>query len=188
MSAPARNTDERQPLLPSSGASNSDHGQGSTMTQVYKKSNWGTSAVPAQAAAVVFAALVWALVLNKLPKPLPLFGYHPLLQSAGLVLLVQSILVLQPTSTPAAKKAGLNVHQIINILLVLPLFTAGASIMWYLHDQPGQKHFISWHGTFGVIVLVWAWVQSLIGAASVWFNGAAFGGENKAKAVWKWHR
>jgi hypothetical protein len=33
------------------------------------------------------------------------------LQSLGLVLLVQSILVLQPTSTPAAKATALNLHQ-----------------------------------------------------------------------------
>ena len=96
---------------------------------------------------MAFTASIWALIFSKLPRPLPTFGYHPLIQSAALILLTQSILVLQPTSTPAAKKAGLNVHQIINILLVLPLFTAGASIMWYLHDQPGQKHFISWHGS-----------------------------------------
>lgn len=31
-------------------------------------------------------------------------------------------------------------------------------------------------------------VQVALGAASVWFGGAAFGGAVKAKAVWKYHR
>ena len=36
--------------------------------------------------------------------------------------------------------------------------------------------------------LVWLITQSAIGAGSVWFDGAAFGGGQKAKRVWKYHR
>jgi len=46
-------------------------------------------------------------------RPHLLISLPPLvLQSLGLVLLVQSILVLQPTSTPAAKATALNLHQV----------------------------------------------------------------------------
>lgn len=121
---------------------------------------------------------------------LPLFGYHPLVQSLGLVLLVQSILVLQPTSQqdPARKQKALDLHQLLNLGLALPLLSAGATIMWYLHDQPGTSHFISWHGTLGTVAVLWAWVQAVVGAASVWFDGKLLGGGAKAKAMWKWHR
>jgi len=39
-----------------------------------------------------------------------------------------------------------------------------------------------------VITLAWLIVQGTIGAGSVWFNGAAFGGPQKAKLLWKYHR
>lgn len=138
--------------------------------------------------AITFLVLIWSLVLSKMPSPLPLFGYHPMIQSLAFLALAQSILVLQPTtqSRPGEKKSAFKIHQWVNLLAVLPLFTAGASIMWYLH-HPGS-HFISWHGVLGTTVVVWAWIQAAIGAASVWGKGKAFGGPEKAKGVWKWHR
>jgi hypothetical protein len=39
-----------------------------------------------------------------------------------------------------------------------------------------------------VITLSWLIVQFLVGAGSVWFDGAAFGGGIKAKMMWKYHR
>ena len=123
-------------------------------------------------------------------KSLPLFGYHPILQSLSLILLVQSLVTLQPTTAqdPRRKKAALNLHQIVNLVLLLPILTIGASIMWYLHDQPEAQHWISWHGILGAVALAWAYVQALIGGLSVWFKGSLLGGENRAKRLWKWHR
>jgi hypothetical protein len=54
----------------------------------------------------------------------------------------------------------------------------------------------SWHGiltgpvsqTFGLITVSWLVLQSALGAGSVWFDGAVFGGGHKAKLVWKYHR
>ncbi|CDS00981.1 hypothetical protein [Sporisorium scitamineum] len=60
--------------------------------------------------------------------------------------------------------------------------------MWYLHDQPNSTHFISYHGMLGTGVVVAAWVQAALGAASVWWKGKLVGGERKGKALWKWHR
>jgi cytochrome b-561 domain-containing protein 2 len=42
--------------------------------------------------------------------------------------------------------------------------------------------------TFGLITVSWLVLQSALGAGSVWFDGAAFGGGHKAKLVWKYHR
>ncbi|PWN32223.1 uncharacterized protein FA14DRAFT_162423, partial [Meira miltonrushii] len=122
-------------------------------------------------------------------KPLPLFGYHPMIQSLAFLLLLQSILTLQPTtkSRPNEKQKAFSVHRLFNLALVLPLFTAGASIMWYLHDQPGSEHFISWHGILGTAVVAWTWIQVAAGIAFTAFDGKAVGGMQRAKNLWKWH-
>lgn len=188
------NEEDTQPLLPSSapsGPQSSDADTSSSMVAVKRNSLLSAPALSVQILAFIFVALIWSLVLNNLPGglfSLPLFGYHPLLQSLGLVLLAQSILVLQPTSQskPNEKKSAFNVHQVVNLILVLPVFTAGASIMWYLH-HPSQ-HFISWHGILGTTVVAWMWAQAAIGAATVWGKGQLLGGEARAKSLWKWHR
>jgi cytochrome b-561 domain containing protein 2 len=36
--------------------------------------------------------------------------------------------------------------------------------------------------------MLWITAQVAIGGGSVWFDGAAFGGGVKAKALWKYHR
>ncbi|CEH12771.1 related to cytochrome b561 [Ceraceosorus bombacis] len=163
----------------------------STPWRVFRSNNMSGSAWVVQIFAAAFVALVWSLVFSKMPwNNLPLFGYHPLLQSLGLVFISQSILVLQPTTTsrPKSKASALLLHQLIHLGIVLPLFTAGAIIMWYLHSKPGTQHFISWHGTFGFAAVIIAWAQAAVGAATVWGNGKLLGGPNIAKGLWKWHR
>lgn len=105
-------------------------------------------------------------------------------------MLLQSILTLQPTSQARRneKQLGFRVHRLVNLALVLPLFTVGASIMWYLHDQPGQKHFISWHGILGTVIIAWAWLQVAFGIVVTSFDGNLVGGISNAKALWKHHR
>lgn len=161
------------------------------MVQTYSKgAASGRSALVAQASAVGFAALIAYLVFTHLPYPLPLFGFHPLVQSLGLILIVQAILTLQPTTgaQPARKARASTLHQYLLALAVVPLFTAGASIMYYLHDQPGTKHYISWHGTLGAALVPLAWLQAAAGAAATWGNGVLVGGPNKGRALWKYHR
>ncbi|PWZ00232.1 hypothetical protein BCV70DRAFT_107167 [Testicularia cyperi] len=184
------------PLLPSSSDNVNDTSHTATTSprpaDMVKQENLSRSAVPVQAAALLFVALVWSIVFSTMsPWALPLFGYHPIIQSFTILLMLQGVIVLQKTSLQKSreeKAAAFQVHQWINVLLVLPLFTAGATIMWYLHDQPNSKHFISWHGILGTTVVVWAWVQAAVGAASVWLDGMLLGGPNKAKSMYKWHR
>lgn len=42
--------------------------------------------------------------------------------------------------------------------------------------------------TIGIICIIWLAFQILLGAGSVWFDGALFGGGLKAKGLWKYHR
>lgn len=151
----------------------------------------GPGAQATQAFGLVFVILVWGLVFSVFSfTSLPLFGYHPIVQSLALLLLLQSILTLQPTSQsqPSQKQSAFKIHQVINLLLVLPLFTVGVAIMWYLHDQPGASHFISWHGKLGFAALIWAWLQVAVGVAATAFNARLVGGPSRGKALYKWHR
>lgn len=103
---------------------------------------------------------------------------------------MQSTLTLQPTSMsrPKEKQAAFQVHRFFNLLLVLPLFTIGASIMWYLHDQPGSTHFVSLHGILGTTCLLWAWLQVAVGILVTAFQGKLVGNTARAKSLYKWHR
>lgn len=187
----SRQNEASEPLLPSSSTQQSDEVLPITPLDMVRHENLSRHSISIQASALLFVAVVWSIVFSSFsPLSLPLFGYHPLIQSFTILLLLQAIIVLQRTTTsqPSEKKAAFTVHQYLNLLLVLPLFTAGASIMWYLHDQPNSAHFISYHGILGTAVVAAAWVQAALGAASVWWKGKLVGGENKGKALWKWHR
>lgn len=179
-----------QPLLPSSSSSgHSSHLEPVTPLTMVRQENLSRPAFGVQASALLFVAVVWSIVLSTMPiTSLPLFGYHPLIQSFTILLLLQAIIVLQRTTPSHAeeKNQAFTAHQWINLLLVLPLFTAGASIMWYLHSP--DNHFISYHGILGTTVVAAAWIQAALGAASVWWKGKLVGGENRGKRLWKWHR
>lgn len=41
---------------------------------------------------------------------------------------------------------------------------------------------------FGLITFILLVVQIVLGGGSVWFNGRLFGGNPKAKLLWKYHR
>lgn len=178
-----------QPLLPSSSSGQSSHLEPVTPLTMVRQENLSRPAFGVQASALLFVAVVWSIVLTTMSiKSFPLFGYHPLIQSFTILLLLQAIVVLQRTAPSHAeeKKQAFTAHQWINLLLVLPLFTAGASIMWYLHSP--HNHFISYHGVLGTTVVAAAWIQAALGAASVWWKGKLVGGENRGKRLWKWHR
>ncbi|KAF8498360.1 hypothetical protein JB92DRAFT_3084604 [Gautieria morchelliformis] len=140
------------------------------------------------AGATLLVVSTWSAILGNNPQSLGYFAYHPPLQSLSIALFAFGILTLQPTSNPKTKKAGLNRHQIIILGFAFPCICAGGLIIiWnkYIHEAP---HFTTWHGTFGILAIAWMFIQIGLGAGSVWFDGAAFGGGAKARSVWKYHR
>ncbi|KAL0947339.1 hypothetical protein HGRIS_013458 [Hohenbuehelia grisea] len=138
--------------------------------------------------AAVFVVVTWVGLLIHSPAEKGWFALHPPLQSASIALITYGILTLQPTSQPKTKAAGFQRHQLVIFFVALPCITVGTlAVMYnkYLNEAP---HFMSWHGTLGIIVMVWILLQVALGGGSVWFKGVAFGGGAKAKAVWKYHR
>ena len=66
-------------------------------------------------ACTVFARFNVQYIHTDSAKSPGLFSYHPPLQSLAILLFVQGILTLQPTSTKADKARGLAIHQIFQI-------------------------------------------------------------------------
>jgi len=134
----------------------------------------------------------WILVFSQ-PNPisaLRFFAFHPPLQTLAVLLFGIGILTLQPTSksAPRAKERGLKIHQIIQLGLGAPCILVGSTMMILNKIDHGAAHFTTWHAKFGLISVIWIVVHSLFGGLSVWFGGRALGGQERGKALWKWHR
>ncbi|KAI0013338.1 eukaryotic cytochrome b561-domain-containing protein [Xylariaceae sp. FL0662B] len=142
----------------------------------------GTGVI-AELAAIILLASVWAPVFM---NELILFSVHPLAQSLGLLVVVQSILIVQPTHTGAQKQAGQKIHAGLN-LLSFALFLVGVVGIEVNKFQSNGPHFHSVHGYLGVIASIWVLVQYLVGF-TMFATPKLYGGETNAKKIWKYHR
>jgi cytochrome b-561 len=115
-----------------------------------------------------------------------LFSGHPLAQSLGILILVQSILIVQPTHTPEQKQVGRIVHASLNLVAFLVL-VAGVVIIEYNKIKDNGVHFHSVHGYLGVITACILLVQYFVGF-TMWQVPAMYGGEENAKKIYKYHR
>jgi cytochrome b-561 len=116
----------------------------------------------------------------------PLFSPHPLLQSAGVFILVQAILILQPTWTPEAKTQGARIHAALHLLSFLT-FAAGIAIIEVNKGPKKEAHFHSPHAYLGIVTGILLLGQYLFGLL-LWGFPAVFGGVDKAKRFYRFHR
>lgn len=128
-------------------------------------------------------AIIWASVFL---HPLSLFSLHPILNSSGLFLLVESILILQPTHTSEQKRKGTIAHAFLNNLAADTLI-AGLVIIEYNKFAHGAIHFTSPHGILGLITYIFLAIQAFVGFTQ-YFIPKLYGSVNNAKAIYKWHR
>ncbi|KAH8117227.1 hypothetical protein DFH11DRAFT_991090 [Phellopilus nigrolimitatus] len=128
------------------------------------------------------------LIVSSNLRSLSWFAFHPPLQMLAIGLFTYGILTLQPTNQPKTKAAGLTRHQLAMFLTGVPVLGLGTWVIYYSKNINARAHFTTWHGTIGIIAVGWMCVQILVGGASVWFGGAAFGGGAPAKRIWKYHR
>ncbi|KAI9852927.1 MAG: hypothetical protein M1838_003721 [Thelocarpon superellum] len=168
---------EDEPLLGRVGDASQPDGRGLLSNFVL-----GTAAI-AQAGIWILTIIVWASVFT---KPLILFSAHPLLNSAGLLLVTQGIVVLQPTHTKAQKEQGTTIHTIFNGFGFDALL-AGLVIIEYNKISHGGIHFESPHAILGLITYIFLLIQTLVGIAQYW-TPSVFGGVNNAKKLYKYHR
>ncbi|CAF9930506.1 hypothetical protein IMSHALPRED_008199 [Imshaugia aleurites] len=168
---------EDEPLLGRAGDASQQEGKGLQFNFVL-----GT-AIIAQAGIWILTATVWASVFI---APLSLFSAHPLLNSAGLLLTTQAILVLQPTHAPKQKHLGTNIHAVINGTAVLSLLAAFIIIEYNKFAHAGA-HFTSPHGILGLITYIFFAIQAVVGITQYYTPGI-YGSVDNAKAIYKYHR
>ncbi|KAK4212188.1 cytochrome b ascorbate-dependent protein 3 [Rhypophila decipiens] len=138
----------------------------------------------AQIGAFFLVATTWSGVFSH--PLLALVSPHPLLQSFGVFLLIQAILILQPTTTPQAKLHGQRVHAGLQLLSFL-IFLTGVTIIETNKHVNHMDHFHSVHGYLGTATVVLLVFQYTFGFF-MWAVPSVFGGVERAKATWKYHR
>ncbi|KIW05479.1 uncharacterized protein PV09_03363 [Verruconis gallopava] len=167
---------EQEPLLGRPG----DVSQGTQ--PIYNNLIIGTGVV-AQAGIWILVAIVWAAIFS---HELILFSAHPLLNSAGLLLIAQGALILQPTHTPEQKKTGTYIHAALNDVGLAALLS-GLVIIEVNKVKNGLPHFESPHAILGFVTYILLIVQALVGFTQ-YFVPQLYGGVDNAKKVWKYHR
>lgn len=141
------------------------------------------TAVLSQVGVWLIFLTVWYSVLT---TPIILVSFHPLANSLGLMLIVNAILLVQPTHTQEQKIEGTKAHSVLNVLGVAS-FVTGAVIIYVNKAKHDAPHFASVHGKFGLITGIVLFLQLLVGLVQFYFPNL-LGGENKAKKLYKWHR
>ncbi|EGS23585.1 putative cytochrome b561 protein [Thermochaetoides thermophila DSM 1495] len=169
---------ESEPLLGRPGAATQKPGA------PLVKNLWLGTGWIAQIGALILVLTVW---INTFIHPtFPLVSPHPLLQSLGVYALLQSILILQPTTTPETKLSGARAHACLHILSFL-FFLTGTIIIQVNKHVNHLAHFHSLHGYLGVLTTLLLLAQYLFGL-SIWVVPQVWGGLENAKSLWKYHR
>ncbi|GJE86961.1 cytochrome b561 [Phanerochaete sordida] len=147
----------------------------------------GFASAVALVSAAVFLVVTWIATFAS-GTSFYWFGWHPLFQSLSILCFTYGIVTLQPTAHPKTKAAGLTRHQLAMIVIGFPVAFLGYLAIFVNKLNSNHSHFTSWHGFFGLVTFLCMVIQIAVGGGSVWFNGALFGGNPKAKLVWKYHR
>ncbi|KAI9764457.1 MAG: hypothetical protein M1840_008480 [Geoglossum simile] len=168
---------EDEPLLGRPGDVLQEEGKGIQFNLVI-----GT-AVLAQAGIWILTAVIWTGIFTH--KLIP-FSAHPLLNSAGALLLTQSILILQPTHTPDQKRQGTAIHFIIISFSAFSLYAGLAVILYAKLSHPGT-HLKSPHAILGAICYIFLFLQGLVGFTQ-YYTPRIYGGVGNAKKIYKYHR
>ncbi|KAI4164607.1 MAG: hypothetical protein LQ342_001921 [Letrouitia transgressa] len=169
---------EDEPLLGRAGDASQPEDQGLQFNFLI-----GT-AVIAQVGIWLLTVTVWASVFTH--PPLILFAAHPLLNSAGILVITQGILLLQPTHTPKQKVQGAHIHAIFNSTGTLALL-AGLIVIEYNKISHAGGHFESPHAILGTVTYILFFLQAIVGVAQ-FYTPSVFGSVDNAKSVYKYHR
>ncbi len=114
------------------------------------------------------------------------FSYHPLLNSLAVLLLVQGLLVLQPTSAQKDKITGAYVHAALNTSAVA-LAIAGLVVIEQNKASHPETRFQSVHGKLALVAYILIFFQWSIGAALFFLQGSVIE-VDRAKSLYKYHR
>ncbi|KAJ5093062.1 hypothetical protein N7456_008923 [Penicillium angulare] len=141
----------------------------------------GTASI-AQLGIWIFTILIWCKILS---QPIILFTAHPLLAISGLLLQIQGILILQPTTTASEKQKGTRFHYIIQLISTLLFLSAFIVIEVNKGTHP---HFDSAHGVLGLLTIIFIVSQSLFGVVQYFLPRSVLGSVENGKKLYKYHR
>ncbi|KAF8604493.1 hypothetical protein BDV93DRAFT_507448 [Ceratobasidium sp. AG-I] len=180
---------ERQSLLPPPQTRHDSAVNEEAVDSVLQRQEDRARDRPLMAVVLAIVVYTWYIVITAVSfSKLDFFAAHPPLQTLAVLAFAIGILTLQPTLSASSKAAGRVRHQIFQLGLGVPLLLAG-SLAIIIHKQlNGWTHIKSAHSIVGLISIILIVLQGAIGAASLWHKGAAVGGEERGKALWKWHR
>lgn len=169
---------EQEPLLGRRGDASQVEGQSLWLNL------WLGTAPLAQAGIWILAGIIWGAIFS---HELAFVSAHPLLNSAGLLVVTQAALVLQPTHTPSQKRAGTLAHFLFHIVGLSALLS-GLIIIEINKQGPGyHPHFESPHAILGLIFYIAIFLQAIVGFTQ-YYTPSVYGGVDQAKKVWKYHR
>ncbi|RPB20625.1 hypothetical protein L211DRAFT_791944, partial [Terfezia boudieri ATCC MYA-4762] len=139
----------------------------------------------AQVGGLVLICMVWASVLT---HKMIVFDGHPMLNSLGVLFVIEAILVLQPTGlfNMMQKKIAAYVHASLTALAVASFASALVIVIWnkqHFHIP----HFESVHSKFGAATYGLIAAQALVGFTQL-FIPKIYGSEENAKKMYKYHR
>jgi len=121
------------------------------------------------------------------PSHFALLTSIQLVNSAGILLLTQAILVLQPTATPKQKTKGTHIHFVLNLTGTLALI-AGLIIIEMNKASHPETRFTSVHGIMGLVTFILIIIQGLIGFAQFYVPETVLGSVENGKMLYKYHR
>ncbi|RVD89990.1 uncharacterized protein DFL_000973 [Arthrobotrys flagrans] len=139
--------------------------------------------VLAQIGLLILIVTVWVSIFS---VPVGLFTLHPLLNSIGVLLIFEAVLLLQPTHTPGQKNKGAIAHSILTGASLLLLIGAGVAIVLN-KIRIKHAHFDSTHAILGLTVYILVLAQTIVGFAQ-FYTPRVFGSVENAKAIYKYHR
>ncbi|QUC23958.1 uncharacterized protein UV8b_08199 [Ustilaginoidea virens] len=137
----------------------------------------------AQLGSVLLCINIWAHIFL---RPVILFSGHPLAMSIGIFSLVQAILSLQPTVTPAQKCLGQRIHASLNIFALVS-FLAGVVFIQVNKSLYNLPHFHSAHSVLGGLTLLVMMAQYIVGFTML-FTPRLYGSVDRAKRLYIYHR
>lgn len=140
----------------------------------------------AEIGVLVLCCEIWARIAS---IPVVFFSGHPIAMSTAIFILTQSILFQQPITSENLdkKRRGQYVHAALNLVAFIAIVT-GFTIVEVSKVQENRSHFPpSPHAAFGASTLLLLIVQYIIGF-TMWMTPSLYGGEARAKSLYKYHR
>ncbi|KAK9476051.1 eukaryotic cytochrome b561-domain-containing protein [Lipomyces japonicus] len=166
------------------GRSNNSSDSGRHLYQTLKKNLYNSNtSIVAQVGVITFFLYVIYKIIR---SPIIYFTGHPVLNSFALLLMAQSIILVQPTKTQAEKQLAASIHGVFN-MIAFGAFVGAFAIIYTNKAGHDGAHFASAHARLGGLTYVVLTVNVVVGFSQFW-TPQIYGSIDSAKSLYKYHR